>query len=835
HSLPLEIEKLSHLTSLNLSNNKLSSLPPEIGKLSNLTSLDLSNNKIRSFPPEIGKLSNLTSLDLSNNKIRSLPPEIGKLSCLNLLKLGSNNLNSLPLEIGQITCLSSLDLNSNHLSSLPPEIGQINNLIWLNLRNNQLSYFPLEIGQLSNLCSLDLSYNHLKELPTSFRTLSHLLPKLEELDLRENPLPIPPEILYKSGRFDFKSILEFYFSQQQADEDNCLYEAKFLIVGEGGAGKTSLMKKIKKPDYELNLEEKSTHGIDVVQWCFELENGQEFRVNIWDFGGQEIYHQTHQFFLTRRSLYALVADTRKENTDFPYWLSSIEIFGSNSPVLIIENEKEDQPCSINKKQLRGDFEYIAGFLPTNLKDGRGLEEIKDAIRYEISKLDHVGMAWPKEWADIRRALEEDTRNTISKQDYFEICAQQGVTDQEKMLRISDFLHQLGICLHFQNDRVLKNILILRPEWATNAVYAVTNNPRVKQALGCFSDADLTQIWSDPQYAHLGDELLQLMEKFKLCYPIPGLSGQYIAPQLLDFNPPDYDWDNQQNLMLRYEYEFMPKGIITQLIVRLYRWIEKQQIVWRSGVVFNNGRARAEVIETYRPYKGEVRIQVVGLHPKELLSIITNEIDEINSSFEKIRVTKKIPCICEECKTDPNPYFFDLATLDRALTKDRQELPCNKSFINVRIRHLTDAVLVPKPVRYFEEQFEQSRFDRLKDQHTEYPPVIVEFVQALTPLLEQLQTESEESSIQTTESAPEILEAEILEEKITAIQTQKPKLIQNLRQKFRNLPQNLRDRDRLLEALREATVTLVTDLADNPALNTLFALLGPLLSDPDEDE
>jgi len=29
-------------------------------------------------------------------------------------------------------------------------------------------------------------------------------------------------------------------------------------------------------------------------------------VNIWDFGGQEIYHATHQFFLTHRSLYLLL-------------------------------------------------------------------------------------------------------------------------------------------------------------------------------------------------------------------------------------------------------------------------------------------------------------------------------------------------------------------------------------------------------------------------------------------------------------------------------------------------------------------------------------------------
>ncbi|NJO90657.1 MAG: hypothetical protein HC831_18130 [Chloroflexia bacterium] len=39
-----------------------------------------------------------------------------------------------------------------------------------------------------------------------------------------------------------------------------------------------------------------------------------------DFAGQDIYHATHRFFLSQRSLYALVSDERKENTDFKYWL-----------------------------------------------------------------------------------------------------------------------------------------------------------------------------------------------------------------------------------------------------------------------------------------------------------------------------------------------------------------------------------------------------------------------------------------------------------------------------------------------------------------------------------
>ena len=128
-----------------------------------------------------------------------------------------------------------------------------------------------------------------------------------------------------------------------------------MIVGEGGAGKTSLAKKIEDENYKLNSDEKSTEGIDVIKWKFPLPNGQEFRVNIWDFGGQEIYHETHQFFLSKRSFYILVADSREENTNFYWWLKVVELLSENSPVLIIKNEKQNRSCNINERELRGEF------------------------------------------------------------------------------------------------------------------------------------------------------------------------------------------------------------------------------------------------------------------------------------------------------------------------------------------------------------------------------------------------------------------------------------------------------------------------------------------------
>jgi internalin A len=909
--LPLEIGLLINLERLHLSSNRLRKLPSEIKFLRELKEIDISSNNFSSFPLSILDICRLEKIYCSRNRLEDIPGDIARLSNLESIFIASNNLNSLPSEISQLSNLRTLVVSHNNLESLPSEMTHLNHLEFLYANNNKINLFPIEITYLSKLKSLNLSGNKIEKIPAEIINLSNLkslslssnefgeiplclfgltaileldlkcnqldslpsemcqLTNLEKLDLRGNPLPIAPEILgpkdLSKHPGDVKAILDFYFTIQDPNATETLYEAKFLIVGEGGAGKTSLAKKIQNPDYKLNPDEDSTHGIEVIQWRFPLEDGQEFRTNLWDFGGQEIYHQTHQFFLTERALYALVADERKENTDFPYWLSSIELFGGDSPVLVIKNEKNDRPCTINEKQLRGEFQHIKEFFPTNLKDGRGLDAIKDAIRYHITRLDHVGQPLPKKWVRVRYALENDARNYIDQRDYFALCEGNGVSDRTEMLRISDFLHKLGICLHFQSDAVLKHLVILRPEWATNAVYAITKNADVIQDKGVFTRETAEAIWQQ-DYANLGDELLQLMQKFNLCYPIPGLADHYIAPQLLEFTPPDYDWDDNANLMLRYEYEFMPKGVITQLIVRLHRWIEQQQLVWRNGVVLNNGRARAEVIETYRPYKGELFIKVSGIDRKELFSVVANEVDQINDSFEKIKVAKEVPCNCEECRDSDKPHFFKLENLYGCLQRGRYEIPCFKSYQDVSVRQLTAVVT---PVSFDPEaddpDFEQWKwdkrsegrqmaFDRLKQQHTEYyQPMSEPKYQIVNPQNVQIveTTAGGDAVIHKYASDPQIKSAlegvlqfldelqqqhpdatpDIINGEIVHVQQTQPNRWQKLRQQFRTLPRDLRNPERLKQAGKAALIQVTTDLTDNIALNAVIAALDGLSDEP----
>jgi hypothetical protein len=94
-----------------------------------------------------------------------------------------------------------------------------------------------------------------------------------------------------------------------------------------------------------------------------MPNGRTFRLNVWDFGGQEIYLATHQFFLTHRSLYVLVDDTRTNDKSvsdpgFKKWLELIDVFSGHSPVLIFQNEKGGRSKAIDIASIKGRYDNV---------------------------------------------------------------------------------------------------------------------------------------------------------------------------------------------------------------------------------------------------------------------------------------------------------------------------------------------------------------------------------------------------------------------------------------------------------------------------------------------
>ena len=705
-SVPPEVFELEQLEELELKSNRLTSIPDDIGRLRNLTRLDLADNQLTTLPEAISDLQRLVALNLWKNKLTALPESLSRLKNLEFLNLTSNQLQKLPPFIARLENLKMLWLSDNpwedllewewlaglrnlrglglsrcRLQEIPDLVCRMHNLDVLNLAGNQIVSIPDSLYDLKRLKVLWLRSNRIRELSVKILQLENL----RALDVEGNPIESPPPEIAKGN---IEAVKE-YFRQLQAEGEDHLYEAKLLIVGESGAGKTTLAKKIENPNYQLR-EEDSTKGIEVIRWSFPMQNGREFRVNIWDFGGQEIYHATHQFFLTKRSLYVLVADTRKEDTDFYYWLNVAELLSDGSPLLIVKNEKQDRRREINERQLRGQFANLKETLASNLAVNRGLDKILSDIKHYLAGLPHVGAPLPKTWLKVREALEKDARNYIGLQEYFVICERNGFKEQKDKLQLSGYLHDLGVCLHFQEDPLLRKTVILKPRWGTDAVYKVLDNNRVVGNLGKFDREDLADIWRADEYAEMRDELLQLMINFKLCYRIPN-SDLYIAPQLLTENQPHYEWDEADNLTLRYTYEFMPKGITTQFIVAMHKMIagEGQGLVWRSGVVVANGPTRAEVIEHYG--RREIRIRVAGRRKKELLTVVSYELDKIHASYNRLRHNKLIPCNCAKCKSSQEPHFYPADVLRQFIEDAEEHIQCQKSYRMVAVRGLLDDV------------------------------------------------------------------------------------------------------------------------------------------------
>ena len=292
---------------------------------------------------------------------------------------------------------------------------------------------------------------------------------------------------------------------------------------------------------------------------------------------------------------------------------------------------------------------------------------------------------------VREQLEKDQRNYISLEEYLAVCKANGFNETKDSLQLSGYLHDIGVFLHFQDEPLLRRTIILKPRWGTDAVFKVLDNKTVIRNLGRFTRADLEGIWDTPEYEDKRDELLQLMMRFKLCYEIPTQKESYIAPQLLTENQPEYEWDDKDNLLLRYSYEFMPKGILTQFIVVMHPYIWNQRVVWKSGVVIEKDRTGAEVIEYYG--KREIQVKVAGEQRRDLMTLIRYELKQIHDTYRRLKYDELIQCNCASCKENTEPNFYSIADLMDFRANNQLEIQCRKKpyhMVNV-MRLLGDVI------------------------------------------------------------------------------------------------------------------------------------------------
>lgn len=225
--------------------------------------------------------------------------------------------------------------NNRNIVAREYVVDNHNSIICIRFNYTSISDYSF-LKELKGLTQLDLRSNNLSDVSFIVE-----LPNLRFFEISGNSAIKEPE--RQILELGTKAIRNYFLEKEKGTD--FLYEAKVLFVGEPDAGKTSLMTKLINPKHKVKKEEilKSTQGINIKEnWEFTCKktSNKKYYAHLWDFGGQQIQHFIHQFFLTDRSLYLLLIDDRKDNQHTDYWFKTIKLLGEGSPVLIVRNIKK---------------------------------------------------------------------------------------------------------------------------------------------------------------------------------------------------------------------------------------------------------------------------------------------------------------------------------------------------------------------------------------------------------------------------------------------------------------------------------------------------------------
>jgi internalin A len=698
--IPDSIGNLSALMTLGLDGNDLTTLPDSIVNLYNLSTLSARSNRLTELPNWIGNLAALTILSLDGNGLIALPTSIGNLTNLTVLGLSHNELTSLPESIGNLTALNTLGLSHNRLTWLPDLVGNLIDMANLSLDHNQLADLPISIWTFRSLSRVDLSYNQFTHLP---RELAHSLANGLLLAINNNPLDDPLSEIIAHGT---DSLTTYLRSLKDAAPQ---YETKLLLVGEGNVGKTSLIAALVGAPFVDGRP--TTHGIEITQLTFRHPSlDVEIIVRAWDFGGQEVYRVTHQFFFSRRALYLMVWNARQgqEQDEVESWLRRIRLrVGHEARILIVATHCAERFPELDYPHLEQTFSgLLRGSYEVDNETQSGISELAKEIARQAAALPQMGQLISPRWVDARDEILERalTEPQIPYGGFVDACETHGVTGPE-VLTLARLMHDLGHIIYYGADEGLKDIVVLNPEWLTKAISYVLEDKPTRETGGVLDHARLKDIWLSrdggreyPLRYH--PYFLRLMEKFDISYRLEGDELHSLVAQLVSHERPELPWESTtqpratiRRLAMLCRFSEPAPGLIPWLTVRHHR--ASTGMHWRRGVFLRHPIAEyaSEALLELR-HSGELVLEVRAPSPDLYFNVLRDSIEDlITRRWPGLTYQLFIPCpgyiSGSTCSGE-----FPLDTLLRMRERDRTFVTCYRCLEDYEISRLLTGFTMP---------------------------------------------------------------------------------------------------------------------------------------------
>ncbi|MBI5788175.1 MAG: DUF4365 domain-containing protein [Candidatus Schekmanbacteria bacterium] len=482
-----------------------------------------------------------------------------------------------------------------------------------------------------------------------------------------------------------------------AEEPQIRYAtAKVVIIGENGAGKTSLCQRLAAGIWDTAVTDQNLKILTLKLPPAPDQPDLQREVLLWDFSGQTQQRLVHQLFWDETVLALVVIDPAKPKPwhELEEWGKKLRTVLKHDPKKILLSLRTD----LSQPQIpREDIERFcreqgyAGYFETSAKSGTGIEELKAALAENIPWNQLPWVSTTSLYKGLQEVIVRLKEAGVCLLRYDELRQQLQLSLPDEIFSEKDLYNVVGLLSGkgLVKPLAFGNFVLLCPELLNSYALALIKTACGNQGgLACIPEQDVLKGAFDLnpiKRLNKEDEevllwaLRQALVDQALCLreDTPG-GRQLVFPALFNRQVPEMP--NHPQTVLIYRFNGDVDKIYNTLVVRFcYSDSFEKKDFWKNGAEFLTikGQTAGFVLEKISETCGKIEVFFASGVSDDTKVIFINYIHE-HLLRQALNVERERFYICPKC----NYPAADREVINLRLQSGKRHLICN--FCDARI-------------------------------------------------------------------------------------------------------------------------------------------------------
>jgi WD40 repeat protein/GTPase SAR1 family protein len=461
----------------------------------------------------------------------------------------------------------------------------------------------------------------------SLNTGKPLSPLIEH-DNAVNSVSITPDGKWLVSGSNDRTVRAWEFGKVITQKSSSILytNAKVLLVGETGVGKSGLAMRLAEDRFEPTI---STDAL----WATQLKMPHnvntkdiEREIWVWDFAGQSDYRLIHQLFMDETSLAVLVFNPQSDNPfeGLGQWTRDLQK-ASRRPFekLLVAGRCDRGGIMVSQEsieQFRKEYGF-AGYLETSAYTGRGCKELSDAIIQNINWYDIPYTSSPRIFKLLKESIVKlkDEGKVLLRIVELKQQLEMRLPDEdftvEELRAVVGLLASPGIVWKLE----FGDFVLLQPERINSYAAAVIRKVRKHpEEIGVISEKDILAAdldFQDMKRLPQDEEQIvlramhQTFVEHGLCLREPTEKDMLLVfPSY--FKRERSDLEDHPAAFVTYEFSGMLEEIYATLVVRLHHTTTfEKDALWRFAADFKTQAGKRLGLKLTKKHEGAAEITV----------------------------------------------------------------------------------------------------------------------------------------------------------------------------------------------------------------------------------